>query len=92
MRPVEISRTSMGSIIAALYALGFDSAAMEKIAKDIRLLSLVDFDLSHGIFEGTKVIELFSQYFGTAHIEDLKIPLTIVATNIDTGEKVYFRK
>jgi NTE family protein len=37
-------------------------------------------------------MKYLSKYLGNKSFVDLKIPLSIVATNIDTGEKVIFRE
>jgi NTE family protein len=37
-------------------------------------------------------MKYLSKYLGEINFSDLKIPLSIVATNIDTGEKVIFQE
>lgn len=37
-------------------------------------------------------MKYLSKYLGDKHFSDLKIPLSIVATNIDTGDKIIFRE
>ncbi|MBX9809388.1 patatin-like phospholipase family protein [Candidatus Gracilibacteria bacterium] len=92
VKPTEISGTSMGAIIGALYASGMTSEEMIKIAEDTKFIKLLDFDLKNGLLKGNKIMKYFQKYIGEKTFEELEIPLSIVVTNIDTGEKIVFRK
>jgi predicted acylesterase/phospholipase RssA len=87
-----VSGTSMGSIVATFYALGYDSVSIEKIAKEINLIKLIDFNMKKGIIEGKKILAFIEKYIGNPQFSETKIPLIIVATDIDTGEKVVFKE
>jgi NTE family protein len=82
----------MGSIVATFYALGYDSASIEKIAKEINLIKLIDFNMKKGIIEGKKILAFIEKYIGNPQFNETKIPLIIVATDIDTGEKIVFKE
>lgn len=89
-----ISGTSAGAAVAACYA--FD-VPMEKVAELARKLSwykMSKFAYSTlGLANGQAIGDFIDQLIGkNARIEDAKIPLAIIATNIETGEKVVFRK
>lgn len=43
--PSFIAGTSMGGLIAALYACGYSSFDMEEIATDVTLIRLIDIDI-----------------------------------------------
>ena len=92
LRPTEISGTSMGAIIWALYAIGMNSTEMQKIAEDTKLIKLLDFDLRNGLLKGNKIMKYFQKYIWDKTFEELDFPLYIIATNIDTGEKIIFQK
>ncbi|MDD3646595.1 MAG: patatin-like phospholipase family protein [Candidatus Gracilibacteria bacterium] len=88
----EVSGTSMGAIIGALYAIGKNSNEIEKIAKDLNYFKLIDIDFKEGLLKGHKVYKCLESIFGDKKIEDLDITLKIIATNFDNGEKIVFEK
>ncbi len=89
--PIAISGTSMGAIIATFYALGFTSTEMEEIVcKKLKLHTLIDFDLKNGVIRGKKIVKFLEEYIGSRQFSDTKIPLTLIATDIDSGEKNVF--
>lgn len=89
--PREISGTSIGAVIGAFYAAGYTSTEMRQIALETKILKLVDLDLKNGLLKGNKIMKYFSKLLWDITFKDLKIPLSIIATDIDTGEKVIFR-
>ena len=86
----EIAGTSMGAIIGAFLAIGTTSDEMQKITREISYLQMIDFDLKNGFIKGDKIINFLEKYFGNTQIQDLKIPLKIIATDLETGEKKVF--
>jgi NTE family protein len=88
--PGLIVGTSMGAVIGAFYADGYSSAEILAIAGGIRLIDLLDIDIKKGGIKWKKIETFFEKYFGERQFSELKIPLKIIATNIDTGEKVIF--
>lgn len=86
----EIAGTSMGAIIGAFLAIGTTSDEMQKIVREISYLQMIDFDLKNGFIKGDKIINFLEKYFGNTQIQDLKIPLKIIATDLETGEKKVF--
>ncbi|MDD2693300.1 MAG: patatin-like phospholipase family protein [Candidatus Gracilibacteria bacterium] len=91
-KPSHIVGTSIGAIVGAFYAFGFTSTEMRQVVRDTKFLTLIDPDVMHGGIKGRKVMTHFKKYFGEKTFADAIIPLTIVATNIDTGEKVVFQE
>jgi NTE family protein len=87
---IEISWTSMWAIIWSLYAFWKSSSDIEKIAKDLNIFKLIDFWLNFWFIKGKKIIEKLEEIFWNTLIEDLKIPLKIVATNLENWEKKVF--
>jgi len=93
--PVDyLAGTSMGSVIAAGYAAGLGVDFMEQEALHMgsfrRLLPLTDLSpLRRGLFEGQKVHEYLVSHLGDRTFDDLRIPLTLVAVDLNTGRAVY---
>lgn len=90
--PIEISGTSIGAIIGAFYAAWYSGVAMRRIALETNFLKLVDLDLKNWLLKWNKIMKYLSKYLGDKKFSDLKIPFSIVATNIDTGDKIIFRE
>lgn len=86
----EISWTSMWAIIWSMIAIWMNSEEIEKFAKSINLLKLADFDFKTGLLKWKKVEEKLSEVFGDKKIEETKIPLKIIATNIENSESKIF--
>ena len=92
--PIDmIAGTSTGAFIGALYARDKDVRQIKKLAVDMmerkRLASLVDLALPRsGFIRGRKIKELLKSIIGDVKFEDLRIPLSCVATDIMTGEEV----
>jgi len=83
-----IGGTSMGSIIAACFAAGWDDA--ETIARMRRAFvtsnPLNDYALPLvALTRGRKVTHLLQEHFGDWRIEDLWLPYFCVAANLTTG-------
>ncbi len=91
-RPSAVAGTSMGAIVAALLAFGKTSSEMVGIAASVPYFKLLDSDLRSGLIGGKKIEKYLRTLFGDAKIEDAKIPLAIVATDILTGGKRVFRE
>jgi NTE family protein len=87
---IELSGTSIWAIIAALYAMGKSSSEMKEIAWDIHYLKLIDLKMKHGVLKWNKVYKKLHSIFWDICIEELTIPLKIVATCITTWEKKVF--
>ena len=82
----------MGAIVAALYAVWKTSDEMRQIAKQVPYLKLVDMSVRYGFVKGKKIYKHFHKIFWDMKIEDTKIPLHIVAMNVETGKKRVFRE
>lgn len=90
----SISGCSIGSVVGAMYAMGkldeFSDFLLEDGAQAV--FSQLDFTFSdHGFIKGKKLIERLQEFAPDCNIEDLPIKLTIVATDMNTGEDVVYR-
>lgn len=89
----HISGTSAGSIVGAFYAAGIDPEEGLNIFIKTKLLRFVRPALGNlGLMNIEHTADLLKTYFPQDKIEDLKIPLTIAATNFSEGNLVYFNK
>jgi NTE family protein len=87
--------TSFGAIVGAGYTAGRNIYELEKIALQtgwIKLLKMIDVAAPKGIFAGKKLERFFSVLTRQKHFSELKVPLTVVTTDIETGEKVLINK
>lgn len=90
LKAEEVSGTSMWAIIASLYAFWKSSEEMRKICSEINYLKLIDIDFKMWLMTWVKIRNFFKLIFWEMKIEDLKIWLKIVSTNINTWEKKIF--
>jgi NTE family protein len=85
-----IAGTSVGALIAAVYASGTSLAEMERQGCLTRFRDFGRWKLSRmGMASNERLEELMRRFTTVKHFEDLKIPLSIVATDIIKGESVY---
>lgn len=89
----HISGTSIGALVAGLFAFGLDSHKIESVVSDLDWLDVGSFSLSKfGILSNDKMADIADEYINDVDIEDAKIPLAIIATDVGKGEKVVFKK
>ncbi|MDD4686669.1 MAG: patatin-like phospholipase family protein [Candidatus Cloacimonetes bacterium] len=82
--------TSMGAIIGACLACGFEAEEILAFAKDVSTIELfnplsLDFSRS-GIFDGKAILKQFEEWTQSRNIEDTNIPFIAVA--YDLGRQV----
>ncbi|MBO8162383.1 MAG: patatin-like phospholipase family protein [Brevibacillus sp.] len=92
--PIDyIAGSSMGSFIGALYANGIQPHMMEKLALHLKRKHWVDLTVPNlGFVAGHKAKQLIHLLTHGKNIEELHIPLAVVATDIESGERVVFRE
>lgn len=90
-----IAGCSVGAYIGAIYASGGLNSLKEFLLRmdGKKIFSYFDVAFSRsGILNGTKrVTELFSMHTTIKSFEDLRIPLAMVATDLERGEKVVLK-
>lgn len=93
--PIDmIVGVSVGSLIGALYADTMDSFKLEWKAFDIEKDQIFDFkmlNITSGLAKGEAIMKYIDANMSAKKIEDLKIPVAIVATDLNTGEPVVFK-
>jgi NTE family protein len=88
-----IAGSSIGAIVGAAYAAGADFDILEKLARTINQSLFVDVTIPRrGLLEGNKILELIRLLTHNKDFSQLKVPLAVVATDLENGEKVVFRK
>jgi NTE family protein len=88
-----VAGTSIGAFVAAFYAFGYKSADIHKIASKIRWMDISQLSLSgKGLLSNKKLGELINEDLDKKNIEDSDMPLAMIATDINTGEKVVLKK
>ncbi|MDL2315406.1 patatin-like phospholipase family protein [Bacteroidales bacterium OttesenSCG-928-C19] len=95
LKPEIVSGASMGSIIGALYADGCDiEETIEKaIEYHVKTKKFVNSRFSsESIMKMEGLISFLEKNVSVTNIEELKTPLIIAATNLDTARIEYFTK
>ena len=92
-----LAGTSMGGVIAAAYAVGMPVAEIEDIAMEYssmrKLIRLADPSLPRqGMFHGERLKIFFEEFLKGATFDDLRIPLTLVAVDLVSGEEVHLQE
>lgn len=88
-----LAGSSMGSLIAAVYANGIEPQMMQKLALNLKRKHWLDLTVPNlGFISGEKIKQLIRLLTHGKKIEDLAKTLAIVATDIETGERVVFRE
>jgi NTE family protein len=91
--PIDlISGTSAGALVGAAYAFHVPIGDMEKAAKEMSWSFLASFPMSLLGLASNRAVEAgLEKYIGKKKIEEADIPLAIVVTDIEDGEKVVLR-
>jgi NTE family protein len=95
IKPDFIAGTSAGSLVAALYASGKTSTQLTWLAESMDESQLTDWTLpfaGRGVLRGEALGKYVNSQLNGLKIEDMKIPLGIVATDLQTGEGILFRR
>ncbi|GAX90411.1 patatin-like phospholipase family protein [Effusibacillus lacus] len=92
--PVDaIAGSSMGALIGAFYVSGMETRYMEMLAKNLKRKHFTDFTVPKlGFVTGNKITEMIRLLTKDMAIEDAAIPFAVVATDVEKGERVVFRK
>ncbi|KGA97034.1 esterase [Alkalihalobacillus alcalophilus ATCC 27647 = CGMCC 1.3604] len=91
--PIDVvAGSSMGALVAGLYGVGQTPESMEKFAKFFRRQYYVDYIVPKlGFIKGDKVVKLIRILAKGKRLEELPIPVSIVAADLISGKKVVFQ-
>lgn len=93
IKPDIISGVSAGAIVGALYADGYTPDEIKELFEDISFRQMTKFRIPEGgLFRIDAFEDFMSQHLRAKSFEELKIPLRIVATDLDKGRSVTFTK
>ena len=93
IHPDIVTGTSAGSLVAALYASGHTGKELENIAISMDESALTDWSFpGRGLIRGEALAHYVREATGNKPLEQMKIPLGIVATDLDSGKPILFRR
>lgn len=87
--------TSAGSVVAALYASGRNGLALQKVAEGMDEASFSDWRLPlfrPGVLKGDAIARFINTQLSGKQIQELPIPLGVVATDLHSGTGILFRR
>ena len=92
--PIDlIAGSSMGAMVGCFYGAGLDIEHLYKLAKAFKRKYFLDFTVPKmGFIAGKRVKELIRIFTHGKTLEQLALPVRVVATDLMTGEKVVFHK
>ena len=95
LRPNAVAGTSAGSLVATLYATGMSLDTLERMALSMEEATLTDWSLpilGRGVLRGDALERYVRQAVGGRTLESMALPLGILATDLQTGRGVLFRR
>ena len=95
IKPQLVVGTSAGSLVAALYASGKTSAQLQQTAMTMEEVAITDWMLpiiGRGMFRGDALAKYVNELVAGRLMENMAIPLGIVATDLGNGNAVLFQK
>ncbi len=85
--------TSAGSVVGALYAAGYGGFDLQNIALTMDDKAIADWSLpDRGFIKGELLQKFVNDKVNGRPLENLKKPIAVVATDLQSGELVIFRK
>jgi NTE family protein len=95
IHPKLVVGTSAGSLVATLYASGRTGAQLQQVAESMEEASITDWTLplfTRGMIRGEALAHYVNTLVKGRLIEAMPLPLGIVATDLNSGEGVLFRR
>ncbi len=91
IHPDFIVGSSAGSIVGSIYASGKNAQQLREIAMNMKANDVRDVTLDlKGFFDGKKVENYVNAQVDQLRLEQFKIPMYVVATELKEGKKVVF--
>ncbi len=85
--------TSAGSFVGSLYAYGYDTYQLQRLAFSIEKSDIVDLTVpDNGFIKGEKLEEYVNRAVRNTPLESMRIPFYAVATDIQSGQEFVFGK
>ena len=93
IKPDLVVGTSAGSLVAALYAAGRPGPDLARLALGMDESAITDWSFpGRGLIRGEALARYIREQTGGRTIEQLPMPLGIVATDLDSGAAVLFQR
>ena len=95
IRPTLVAGTSAGSLVAAIYASGKSGAQLQQVAETMDEATIADWSLpifGRGLLRGDALARYVNLQVSSRLIENMSIPLGIVATDLNTGLDTLFQR
>ncbi|WP_353237926.1 patatin-like phospholipase family protein [Limnohabitans sp.] len=95
LRPAYLVGTSAGSLVAALYASGKTPAELVRVAESMQEAEITDWMLpilNRGALRGEALARYVNTQVGGRTLEQMRIPVGIVATDLGNGDVITFRR
>jgi NTE family protein len=87
----HIAGTSVGSILGAAYASGAPLAQIMATCRTLKFRDIARWHVSRlGLASNHRLADLIGRVFVSQTFEQLRIPMAVVATNLNSGEAVVF--
>jgi NTE family protein len=95
--PDIVVGTSAGSVVGALYAAGNTGFSLQKMAIELDEAGITDwtvpfFAKASGVLKGEALQNYVNKAIGNQAIEKMKLPFGAVATDLNTGAAILFRR
>jgi NTE family protein len=95
IRPQLVTGTSAGSLVAAIYASGKNGKQLQRVADTMEEATIADWTLplfTRGMLRGDALARYVNEQVGSRLLEDMPLPLGIVATDLNSGQSIVFQK
>lgn len=93
IKPDIISGVSAGALAGVFYADGNEPHKVVEFFSNHKFMDLTSWArTTAGLFKLDDFIDFLNSNLKAKHLEDLKIPLIVTATDLDNGKSVQFRK
>jgi NTE family protein len=93
LRPDLVVGTSAGSLVAALYAAGRTGSELGALADAMDESAITDWGFpGRGLIRGEALARFVREHTGGRSIEQMTLPLGIVATDLDSGQPILFQR
>jgi NTE family protein len=93
IKPDLVVGTSAGSLVAALYASGKGGAELQTLADVMDETAFADWSFpGRGLLRGEALAKFVREHTAGRQIEQMRVPLGIVATDLDSGQPILFQR
>ena len=93
IKPDLVVGTSAGSLVAAMYASGKTGVELASLAHSMDESAITDWSFpGRGLIRGEALARYVREQTGGRSIEQMHLPLGIVATDLDSGQGILFQR